>query len=100
MFIGGITFAPFSKQLGTIFFQYEKEILLQKQPLEVFCKIGVLKDFANFTGKHVLESLFNKIAALRACNFTKKRLQRRCFPMKFAKSLRTSFLQNTPSGYF
>ena len=30
MFNSGITFASFSKQLGTIFFQYEKEILLQK----------------------------------------------------------------------
>ena len=26
----------------------------------VFFKIGVLKNFANFTGKHLLESLFNK----------------------------------------
>ena len=30
------------------------------------------------------------------CNFIKKRLQHRCFPMKFTKSLRTPFfLQNT-----
>ena len=31
----------------------------------------------------------------QACNFIKKRLQHRCFPMKFTKSLRTPFLQNT-----
>ena len=31
----------------------------------------------------------------QACNFIKKRLQDRCFPMKFTKSLRTPFLQNT-----
>ena len=29
------------------------------------------------------------------CNFIKKRLQHRCFPMKFTKFLRTPFLQNT-----
>ena len=27
----------------------------------------------------------------QACNFIKKRLQHRCFPMKFTKSLRTPF---------
>ena len=31
----------------------------------------------------------------QACNFIKKRLQHRCFPMKFTKSSRTPFLQNT-----
>ena len=30
----------------------------------------------------------------QACNFTKKRLQHRCFPMKFAKLLRTCVLKN------
>ena len=27
----------------------------------------------------------------QACNFIKKRLQHKCFPMKFMKSLRTPF---------
>ena len=31
----------------------------------------------------------------QACNFIEKRLQHRCFPMAFIKSLRTLFLQNT-----
>ena len=31
----------------------------------------------------------------QACNFIEKRLQHRCFPMKFTKSLRTPLLQNT-----
>ena len=30
----------------------------QKQPLEVFCKKGVLSNFAKFTGKHLCQSLF------------------------------------------
>ena len=34
--------------------------------VEVFCKKGVLKNFAKFTGKQpVPESLFNKVAGLR-----------------------------------
>ena len=47
----------------------------------------------------VLESLFNK-AGLLAYNFIKKRLRRRCFPVKFAKFSRTYFLQNNSGGCF
>ena len=36
----------------------------------------------------------------KACNFIKKRLQRSCFPVKFAKFLRTPVLQNTSGGCF
>ena len=36
---------------------------IQKQPPEVFCKKGVLRNFAKFTGKHLCQSLFfNKVA--------------------------------------
>ena len=35
----------------------------------------------------VLESLFNKVASLKVFNSIKKRVQHRCFPMKFAKFL-------------
>ena len=38
----------------------------QKQPPEVFCKIGVLKNFANFTEKHLCWCLFLiKLQALK-----------------------------------
>ena len=50
---------------------------------------------------HVLESLFNKISGLKVCNFIRKKLQHRCFPVNIAKFLRTAiedlwwlFLQN------
>ena len=90
--------------------------------LQMFFKIGVFKNFANFMGKHhcwsifrssfsqvffklgvskkfhnihrkapVSESLFDKVAGLKAYNFNKKRLQHRCFPVKLAKVLRTPF---------
>ena len=55
----------------------------QKQPPEAFCKKGCSWNFDKFHRKTpVLESLFDKVAGL---NFIKKRLQRRCFPVKFAK---------------
>ena len=40
----------------------------------------------------MLESLFNKVAYLYACNFVRKRLQHECFPV--AKFLRKFNLKN------
>ena len=57
--------------------------------LQMFFKMGVLKSFANFTGKHLLESLFKKKNLLE---LHKKRLRHKFFPMKFVKFLRTPFL--------
>ena len=58
-------------------------------------KKGVLKNFANVTGKNpVLESLFDKVPCLQACNFILKRLQHRYFPVKFAIFLRTPIWRN------
>ena len=62
---------------------------------EVFCRKGVLRNFAKFTGKHLCQSLFfNKVTGLRpeACNFIKKETLVQVFPVEFAKFLRTPFL--------
>ena len=67
----------------------------------MFFKKSGLKNFAKFTGKHQCESLFfNKVAALRPATLLKNRLWHRCFPVNFAKFLRTPFLKNTPVGNF
>ena len=42
----------------------------------------------------MLESLFNKVARLQACNFIKKILGHRCFPVINVKFLRTSILKD------
>ena len=39
----------------------------------------------------MLKSVFNKVAGQKACHFIKKRHQHRCFLVKFAKFLGTSF---------
>ena len=79
-----------------------------KQTLtSILLKAG-LKNFAKFTGKHLywilflirkmiwktpaLECLFNKVAC---STLSKKRLQDKCFPVNFAKRLKTTFLQKT-----
>ena len=57
---------------------------------------GVLRNFAKFTGKHLCQRLFfNKVAGLRPATLLKKSLWHMCFPVNFAKFLRTPFLQNT-----
>ena len=61
---------------------------------QMFFGTGALQNFA------MLEFLCNNVAGLQAHNFIKKRLQHRCFSVKFAKSLRASFLHNTSGGYF
>ena len=54
---------------------------------------GVLRNFTRFTGKHLCQSLF--FICVRLATLLKKRLWHRCFPVNFAKFLRTLFLQNT-----
>ena len=49
---------------------------------EVFCKKDVLRNFAKFTGKHPCQS---------PTTLLKKRLWHTCFPVNFAKFLRTLF---------
>ena len=57
---------------------------VQKQPFADAIQNSILRNFAKFTGKHLPWSLFfNKVAGLR--------FQHRCFPVSFAKFLRTTF---------
>ena len=53
--------------------------------LDVFYKIGVLKNFTKYTGKCLYQSLF-----LEACNFIKTRLRCRCF-LYFCKVFRNIY---------
>ena len=52
---------------------------------EVFCKKGVLRNFAKFTGKHLCQSL-------KAATLLKKRPWHMCFSVNFVTFLRTPFL--------
>ena len=60
---------------------------------QMFFKIGVLKNFADFKGKHLCWILF---LIIRLATLFKKRLKHRCFPVKLAKFLRTPFFCRTP----
>ena len=41
----------------------------------------------------VLESLFNNAADLQVCDFIKKRLQHRCFPVIIAKFFKNTYFE-------
>ena len=63
---------------------------------QMFVLIGVLKNFAIFTGKHHCCKLF--LTGLKARNFIKKRLQQICFAISITKFLRTSvFVEHSAS---
>ena len=70
-----------------------KSCIFQKQHPELFSKKNVLRNFAKFTAKHLRQGLiFKKVAGLRIATLSKKRHWHMCFPVNFAKFLRTSFL--------
>ena len=59
---------------------------------EMFFKIGIPKNFAKFTGKHLCQShFFDKVAGLRTAILLRKRPWRWWFLVNFANFLRTPF---------
>ena len=63
----------------------------------MFFKIGVLKNFANFIGKHQCWSIFfNKVAGLK----NQKETPTQVFSCEICEILRTPFLRNTSGGCF
>ena len=54
---------------------------------EVFCKKGVLRNFAKFTGKHLCQRLF----------FNKKESLAQVFSCKFCEISKNTFFYRTPS---
>ena len=72
----------------TVLFGKKKKKKNRSNCPQVFYNKGALKNFARFTGKHLCQSLFFFLKYMPATLF-KKRLWRKCFPVNFAKFLRT-----------
>ena len=74
---------------------------MQKQPPELFSTKGYSQKFRKIHSKApVPEFFFNKIADLRPATLLKKRHWHRCFPVNYAKFLRTPFLLNISGQLF
>ena len=68
---------PAGRSFGYLLLEKLKNCILNKYRSscqEVFCKKGVQRNVAKFTGKHLCESLFNKVAGTRPVTLLKKRL--------------------------
>ena len=89
-----------SMHVTTKMLKYEDEVFLtktvpvQKQSTssrpEVFCKKGVLRNFAKFTGRHLCQGLFfNKVAG--PCNFFRKETLAQVFFCEFCKISNNTF---------
>ena len=75
-------------------FPYDNYNFGRSNHSQTFFKIGVLKNLAIFTEKHLCYLCPSGLL------FIKKRLQHSRFLVNFAKFLRTAFLKNTSTGYF
>ena len=68
---------------------------------EVFCKKGILRNFAKFPGKHLCQSLFfNKVAGLRPATLFKRDSGTGVFLSTLRNFYDHLFLQNTSGGCF
>ena len=74
--------------MGYPHFLYRDSLTLRSSRPEMFYKNGVLRNLVKFTEKHLCQSLFS-INFLLPKALLKKRPSYRCFPMNFAKVLRT-----------
>ena len=69
-------------------------ILVRSSHQRCSVRKGALRNFPKFTEKHLCQRLFfNKAESLRSATLSKKRLWYRCFPVNFAKFLRTPLLR-------
>ena len=60
---------------------------VQKQPPEVFCKKGVLRNLTKFTGKHLCQNLFFP----QACNLIKKETLAQVFSCELCEIFEITF---------
>ena len=77
---GFLNFLRFIAFTILVTFYEVKLIMYRSSHPEVFCKKGVLRNFTNFTRKHLRWSVFfNKIASLHPVALLKMILQHMCF---------------------
>ena len=89
---GAVLYARHDRCFWTHGILHYHHLLSRSSLLEMFCIKGVLRNFAEFTGKHLRQRIFNnKVTDLRPAALLKKILWHRGFPVNFAKFLRAPF---------
>ena len=82
----------------TLFISYGVNLISNSNYQEIFCKKGVCKNFAKYTGKpRLYRSLFfNKVPGLQSAILLKQRLEYRCFPLNKSKLINASPSHKAP----
>ena len=76
--------------------EYAVNISFRSSRPEVFCRKGVLGNFAKFTGKHLCQSLFfNKVTG-QAYSFIKKEILAQVFSCEFCEISKNTYFYRTP----
>ena len=87
VYAGGAKWKYFST---SIMYSLSMPLFRSSRP-EVFCRKGVLRNFAKFTGKHLCQNLvFNKVAGV------KKESLAQVFSCEFFKISKNTFFHRTP----
>ena len=77
--------------------RYPRGLRDRSSRLDVFCKKGVLRNLAKFTGKNLYQSFFfNKVAVLRPATLLKKTLAY-VFSCEFCEISKNTFSYRTPT---
>ena len=74
-------------------------IIRSSRPL-VFCKNGVLTNFAKYLSRLLLRLFFNEVADIQSLTLSKKRFRHRYFLVNSAKFLITLFIKNPLDSCF
>ena len=96
IFFPTVLFMSFNQTLKHIVFQITSKlqarcfIMNRNSCLEVFCRKGVVRNFAKFTGKHLCQSLFF-IKVASACNLIKKETLAQVFSCAFCEISKNTF---------
>ena len=93
--INKLTMGPLKKYV-TCMCHFSSHSPVRSSRPDVFCKKGILSNFAKFTGKHLCHSLFfNKVADLRPATITKETLTQ-VFSCEFREISKNTFFHRTP----
>ena len=72
------------------------KIPVTRSRADIFCKKGVPKNFAKFTGKHLSKNLFFNKVELEPTTLLKKRGSKQVFSCELCEIFKKSFLLRTP----
>ena len=75
-------------------------MIIKKQSPEVFCKKGVVKNFAKLTEKHLRQVLFSIMLQAKAYKFIKNKTLAKVLSCEFCEIFKNTFFIELPVNAF